>query len=500
MLQRTLARGTRWAVTRRMARNLSPPVLEAFEALGEACGVDPELLTRAHLMPETFTWLINQWRRIPGVPSAPGMGAPPSYGSTSLLRRAPHGLLHGYNLDYFGANYWERYATVTFYRPDRGFDYAAVGSAGFLGAGCAAMNAAGLTLGAHQRHTTDLDVGGVSIGPAADAVMRSAATIEQAIAALRRYRPVSAWTYVLGEGETGRVALVTRAPGDESIWELPPDHTTLSFVHEEPGQDPGAAALPPGWRRILRGRAQRAEALADELASAPFGAEAIAAGLADMRAPGASSTPRLMGPNIANVHTVGSVVFDPARRRLWVGAGPTPSSRGWFIPLDLARGEPDLDVLPFSPTPDWKESSHGKAFEFYRQAHYRALEREAPERLLILIEHALAHWPDDPDLHALCGLLAIKAGRAQRAEGALRRALELAHGAARRAELGLYLAWSLDIQGQRMAARHLYKKLRASTDASAPVARQAARLRWTGFGAAGAHLIPIDMTLARAPL
>jgi hypothetical protein len=198
------------------------------------------------------------------------------------------------------------------------------------------------------------------------------------------------------------------------------------------------------------------------------------------------------------------VVFEPKNRRVWVAAGESPASRNWYIPfslqaVDAHTGGPDPDALPFIVNRGWHHSAHGQAFELYRKACVRYWEGESDGRLLILIEHALALFPHEPNLHVLAGLLALRIGRAKRAEGAFRRALEQLTNRARRAEIGLFLAWALDLQGQRGAAKYLYKRILRDNAGDASTRSRAKQGRWIKFTTSQAAALPLDFVYAGVP-
>jgi hypothetical protein len=213
---------------------------------------------------------------------------------------------------------------------------------------------------------------------------------------------------------------------------------------------------------------------------------------------------RLFGKSIANVNTVASVVFEPENRRVWVAAGGSPTSQNWYIPFSLTAGGshtggPDRDRCPFLPEQRWHHSAHGQAFELYRKACHRYWAGETDSRLLILIEHALALYPQEPNLHVLAGLIALRIGRAKRAEGAFRRALEQITNPARRAEVGLFLGWALDLQSQRGAAKYLYKRILRDDACDGATRTRAKRGRWRKFTQSQAEGLPLDFVYAGVP-
>ncbi len=442
-----------WASHQWATKQLIAQLPDYFEtemsAMAEALDMREASVARALTLPETYLWMIGSYHRFRGTARAPGLGHPPIGGCTSAVVRPPAssaGLLHGRNLDYHGIGYWEPTATATFYHPDDALDYVSVGAAGLLGGGITGMNAAGITLAVHQHVVDRFNLKGDPVGVAGDQVMRRARTLDEAIAILRDHEPVAGWSYVLTEGDTGEVAVYETAPDHEPfVCRLPDDETHLGYANVYWGSNFEDAEIDyyPEYRRDAHARQSRVldkTSRFDE--DDPADPESIASILADFKDP-ASSKIRLIGRSIAAVHTVTSVVFEPAERRVWVGTGTSPASRSWFVPLSMessARpgwGGPDLEASPFHPSPDWMRSEHGQAFDLYRKACVRFREGESDKHLMIFVEHALALYGEEPSLHMLAGLLALRLDRPRRAEGAFRRALERATDLARRAEIEL---------------------------------------------------------------
>ncbi|MFW5967927.1 MAG: C45 family autoproteolytic acyltransferase/hydrolase, partial [Persicimonas sp.] len=394
--------------------------------------------------------------------------------------------------------------TVVFYHPDDGLDYVAVSSAGILGGGITGMNAAGLTLVVHQHFVDDFDLDGVPVGYAGDRALRHAHNIDEAVAILRDYPPVAGWTYVMTEGDTGRAAVYEVAPGKEHLYELPDDGDRLGYANLYWGEDLVDTEVDyyPQYRRANHARQVRVRNRLRDLKEEAAPPD-IADILGDFTDPNTGRR-RLFGRTIANVNTVASVVFEPEKRRVWVGSGGSPTSRNWFVPfrldaVDDHTGGPDVSATPFIVANDWHQSAHGQAFELYRKAAHRFWADESDSRLLILIEHALALYPREPNLHVLAGLLALRIGRARRAEGAFRRALEQITEPERRAEISLFLGWALDLQGQRGAAKYLYKRIAGDEACDARTRSRARQARWIRFTQKQAERLPLDFVYAGVP-
>ncbi len=497
-----------WAMRRcgtdRLARRFREecgPVLEAFA--GES-PLSCDSLVRAYAMPETVGWLLAHAHRMMGPAGIPGRWRATLGRSSSAVVHPPvaETTYHARNLGGPGPGGWQRAPLVHHYRPDDGLDYVAVAAAGLLGGGVTAMNAAGLTLAAHRHLVERPDLDAVPIGVAGDRVMRRARSLEEAVDLLREHPPVGGCSWVLTEGDTGRVAIYEAVPGEEHL--VGPGSEQASLVHTNTfvGERPGSAEIEvfPEARRDDAARRERLRARLER-----FGAGQGRVGVAEMAEllgdfhESAETGKRLAGRTVAAVDTLSSVVFEPAARRVWVGVGPSPAARGWMVPFRLGGAAcggsagPDRRRRPFCVQPGWGRTPHGRAFELYRRACLQAEEGESAKRLLIQIEHALALFPEDPAMHLLVGLLALRDGRGRRAEGAFRGGLERLDDPARRAEATLYLGWALDVQGQRASARQMYRSVLGVEAADPRVRRRARAGRWWGLSAARARRLPVDL-------
>jgi hypothetical protein len=473
----------------------------AIAALAAGAEINEEKVWQAYLMPEIFLWVVGTYHKLLGTRSAQGLGTPPLFGCTSAIVVPPKGqtTLHGRNFDYFGIDYWDKNQVVAFHHPDVGLDYVSITSAGMIGGGITSMNSAGLTFAMHQHFPRELNLKGVPVGIAGDYVMRNAHTIDEAVAILRDFPPVAGWTYVMTEGDTGRAAVFEVAPGLENLSWIDPKAAHMGYANMYWGAELKDVEVDffPEYRRSNEARQSRVNQCLRATSASP-GPLDIAKILGDLNDP-ESGEERLLGPTIVNVTTVASVVFEPEHRRVWVGAGRTPTCRGWFVPFSLNTGGPDESLEPFMPFPGWHESPQGRAFESYRKAVAMAAAGEPDQAVLMQIEHALALDPDEPYLRVLAGLISLRLNRAERAEGAFRRALEGITRPDRRAEIQLYLAWAYDLLKRRSTAKHLYKEILSTPDADDIVKKRAHYGKWFRFDAARAKKINVDLVYGGVP-
>ncbi len=473
-----LSEASQRLATHRLRSKLPPSVMRSLTLLADSSSVPLGTLLRAHLMPETLLWFRQTLAQTPINKS---LASPIS--TSSICVTNPDRPLLGSNFHYMAANGWERHLTLTSYHSPRSHSYAAITTAGLLGAGHCAMNSAGITLTLHPLAIHGVNPQGAPVGLCTDAIMRSASSLEQAIDISRQCNFMTPFGLMLLEGDTGRGLIIERSPDKEHIQWLEPSHNFTTY-HETPKSHALGRELihaSPSAAFAARRQHWRQQTLVEELSQhTNTVVQDIAKYLSDM----SDDASEMGATQIANPGVVSSVVFEPGQRKIWVAATSScPASRGFYLPFSLQPGSctPDLASTPFSCNPSWTESAHGQAFEFYNQACHRLHESEPPKKLLLLLEHALAFWPHDPNLHVACGLVALKAESLNRAQGAFERALEMEKDPTRRAEISLYLAMTADLGPRtRGQAKYMYKQLAkqgATPQRVALFARKKARRR-----------------------
>ncbi len=505
---RKVARTINWAlfktITDRLRSNITPHFTEALDAFADAAEFPKSQMYKAVLAPETFLWVLGTYYKFLKRPPAKGLAGMPVYGCTSAISVPPRSqtTLHARNFDYFGMGYWDKFATLTFYNPVDGMDYVGVGSAGTIGGGVTCMNRAGLTFVVHQHFPDTFDMCGIPVGIAGEQVAKYARNIDEAVEILRDFPPFGGWTYIMSEGDTGRAAVFEVAAGKESLSWLNPEENALGYANVYWGENLKDTEIDyyPEYRRCNYARQNRVATCVGSPGNGRV--EAMATILGDAVDP-ETGKERILGPSILTPMTVASVVFEPEHRRVWVAAGNAPTSRGWFVPFTLGggpgEGRPDVSQAPFETYSGWREKPEGRAFALYQEALIGSLDGMPAERKLVLIEHAIALAPDDPALHVIAGLLSLKLDNGQRAEGSFRRGRERTSRSDRKAEITLYLAWALDLQKQRGAAKKLYQEVVDDKHADEASTKRAKQGKWVRFKKEHANNLTLDLTYGGVP-
>lgn len=488
-----------WAVQKwvssRLHGILPAEFLKVVRAFGEGSGYEVERVVDGQLV-----WDI--WGLFAGAPAErisreaerARRHSPLFASSTVVLADEEVGPLHLRWLDNAAVDRWDRKTSVVFYHPDRGIPYALVSSIGLLSGLPAGMNAAGLAMSVEPSSDRQIDWSGQSVACTAHSVLAKAHTIEEAAAVLRESPTLTNWRYILSEGDSRRSAIFDSSDGKVTI-----SHGDSYFVSSTEGSLPmRSSANLEHWHHC---RQKALEEVVDRWDG--DGHDSVYRAVLAMN-DGALENDGFPGHLLCGMSNVGAVLFEPAARRLWVAAGRAPVGRRWFVPMtfdaaeSLRGGGLDRGVRPIKPGRDWESSQQGRAMDQLRHACQLDRAGERDERILIILEHALALNTGHSAVHVLVGLMALRVARVRRAAGAFRRARELVDDSRRRAEIELYLAWALDLQRHRRAAKEIYGRVSRDAACDSRVRRQAKRGRRHRFRQRDARTLELDYFLATA--
>ncbi len=465
-----------------------------WEIFAKAAGCDPDAVITAQLLWDIWSYLGRS--SVPGLAGATAASRhhSPLIGCCSaVLPTEQAGPLQLQWIDNAAVGRWDYRTTASFFHPHRGISYLLVASAGWLtGLGCG-MNAAGLVVTVQPGGDGDIAAGGSVLGDRVGEILARAHTIEQVASLLRQRSMLTPWRFVVCEGETNRAAVI-EAGGEVVVHQCRDDApvTAGCWDAQMPGCDVARInRWHQGRRQGLQWLLQRWSGQGDDTVFEAIRAMLAAGDESDIE------TPALPFASLSNT---AAVVFEPASRRAWVGVGRAPVARRWFVPLSFRGGSNagglDPRVRPLKPAVSWEQTAGGRALDQLHQAREQMLNDESPDRVLITLEHALAIDAANPSLHVLAGLMALRAQRARRAEGAFRKALELISSPGRRAEITLYQGWALDAERHREKARQLYRQVISSPDAEPAVRRWAKQAQRRRFAPEKMDQFDIDMFVA----
>lgn len=473
-------------VTPRIVGQYSPRLRAAIAGLADGAGLPEEEVARAYALPESMLAAISAYARTGRRPIA----LPPLYGCTSAVagrsRTVRKQLLHARNFDFFGMDRWAAEPVVAFHTPEEGLRYVTVTSAGVIGGGVTAMNEKGVVCTVHQHFPRKLDFDGLSVGEPAEAVVRLAGSVDEAVEILDQSSTISAWTYVLSDRQ--KAVAYEIAPGARRV--VPMHDDTLGYANVFLSDDLSRVEsefftpyVRANHARLLRVRGLLAERERHDEAG-------MIAILAD-RVDRALDKPAAFGNTIASANGAASVVFRPADCRLWVSSGPAPTCYGPYIGFDLKQQGPSGKPKRFNG-PLGLDEPAVVAIRAYVEGAGAAFTHNDDAQALAHVERAVSLQPESPMYRVVAGILSVKLGLAEAAEAHVREVLGAAHRPDVAARLQLVLGWSLDLQGRRKGAREAYREALALEPRDADVRHWAKAGRRRALKATAARHLPIE--------
>lgn len=450
---KTLKKGLdRW-VGRQLVAEFPLHVKAHVKGLAEGAGLPEALIWQAFVLPDSFLWLSCQSQKMRKLELAPQlavqtMGCSSAVAQGSATKQGQ--LLHARNLDYMGAQVWDREAAVIFSQPEDGLNYLSITSAGIPLGGVTAMNEAGLTLAVHQHVAClNLQLGGQPVGIVGDEVMRKAQTLDQARKILDAHRPTACWTYIITSAAE-KALLCYEVTGTERHWFIT-DQETFAYSNmylSKKLADRETHLYPSQWRSNL-GRYQHI----DSYLKARHG-QLEAQDMAYLLGDRVDARCRMRTP-LAMLLTVSSAVFEPDAGRAWVGAGTVPTSTRPYYAFDLKQGTvcENLPPLLGRNVPEQEE----QAFAHYTRAYRAYFDDNDKIQALSAMEAACQVAPRESVYAYIAGLVALSALRPELALPYLHRALELGHPDPERvAAFYLWRGRAFDVAGLRSEAKRNY--------------------------------------------
>jgi predicted choloylglycine hydrolase len=397
-------------------------------------------------------------------------------------------LLHARNFDFPGASIWDLAPLVVFCEPTDGVRYGFVTTRGVDAPGITCFNEAGLTLTVHTRFHHDVSYTSPSVIDLGHEVIRTSRTLDEAVAVVRRLGAASTWGILISSASEGRAVVVETTGHAVEVVEPTAGDAHLSHTNRY---------LSPTFRRgeVTTSNAfvidsdSRHRQLEDFVAKSTGGidADALEELLGDHAAPGiidrSDDVQRLSGNSVVSPVSVGSIVSEPAHRRIRVSVGRAPSGYGPYVQVPWSWDGPVgvVDAGAFEVGPVRGRSHRGdRLTDDERHLAHRLsaltqafIDRAAPHQVRAELEDLCHRAPGEPGLHGMAAFLAIVDDEMDLALVHLDRALALEATPQPRARLLLYRSRVLEVLGRSGEARAARDELATITDPSAAHERHA---------------------------
>lgn len=192
-------------IVRLLHRALPPAQSEEIDALASGMGLEGITLRRAISLADAAAGL-NALGSLGPLRSLPAAGC------TSVAAADESGnFVYGRNLDFAGAELWDRHPLLTVISPEPGssdLKHLIFGADGVIFGGITGANEAGITFAVQQNYSKDASLSGVPMMFVGELVLRQARNLAEAEVLLRKYRPAFLWTFLLSDLKTGEAISV----------------------------------------------------------------------------------------------------------------------------------------------------------------------------------------------------------------------------------------------------------------------------------------------------
>lgn len=390
-------------------------IKQEIKGISEGAEIDYKSALEIYVFPEVMSYLISKSYK-ENYSFKTYLSGASLMGCTSILAYGDatndNTLLHGRNLDSIGIGYWDKYTTVFHVEPNDGFKYVSVGSAGMAGAVISGMNEKGITYALHQNYTKEIDENNMPILALGTMILKHADTLSKAQEIIKSAKTVNGWSVVVSDSKIKDGFIAEMCASKIYFRSSDRDLLVCTNSYLSPELYDKEIIISPLLNISSNIRYQRAIQLAGK-SYYNIKPQDIAQWLGD-RYDLSSEKEKIFGYTISQNNTVGSVIFSPDRKTLWVANGDTPTCNNEYIPFHL-----DYDI-------EISESFKLKAYEFENkdfkqvmrnviEAHKYNEKTDYKKSEEIIMDSIKLLDKQEPVLQFLCGILNIKIGNYEKA-------------------------------------------------------------------------------------
>lgn len=367
-------------------------------------------------------------------------------------------LRHARNFDFPGIGVWDAAPALVVCHPERGQRYAFVTTRGGDTPVVTVWNQAGLVFTSHTRFHRSVRLGGATVVDLIHELAAEAETLAD-VERLARRRPVASTWGIAVSSWRERRAIALEIHGAAVATVAPPpaqSHLIVTNRYRDPGMADGELTATPAWAlHSDRREARLRELLAASTAAGGAGVDELIAMLTDRRDPAAPDVERHLGGVIGQPCQVHSVVVEPERGRLHLGAAAAPVGDGAWLTLDVdwdgAAGAWQIDEpapagfgVTVTAGPTRPRSPAAAAV-----ARAMAIEQTSHDEdaIAAALADAVAAAPDDPSLRMAQTWAEMRRGRHADAVASAARGLALETLQYRRGQLLLWGARAAAVAG-----------------------------------------------------
>ncbi|HUT54880.1 MAG TPA: C45 family autoproteolytic acyltransferase/hydrolase [bacterium] len=476
-----------------IARHIPAEFRQGLKGLADGSGLDYDSLPR--VMVTADAGQVIEGKVYGGRKAYPGLASYSNMGCTSFVASGPATVnghvLHGRNLDFPGAGFFDRFPVVAFCRPASGQRYVMITSAGVHCAGVTGMNESGLSVGFHTAITRDVGTDGWPVLILGEKIVREAATIDQAVAILREHPPAAGWIMVVSSSKEGRGVAVEISRHHLAV--IPMRDHTLAVANSYRSPELKADEIAVNWSYPINSfhRTRRMNQLLSDnhgRIDPQKGAEFLG-DHHDLN----TGRERATGDVIGQYSNVSSVVMDTTAMDLWVGQGPAPVCNTRYIGFsfeDGFKGPGKFTELPVLHGA-WENDPRLAAYRLFISAEQKS-SADDPAGAVADLQQALAIDPDEPVYAQVAGLILLRTGNPDAAAAMFPKALALPQTPHKQSLGHLWLARTYDLENKRDQATEEYRNVIAVTPLDPEIEKAAERGLKTPFKQSQAAKISVD--------
>ncbi len=457
-----LGRYLDWKVYRPLEKAQPKEILQELKGIADGSGVPYKTIFKANhhagvtmaMMPVLINANMKKFEKL-GI----DVGACSTFVATK--EAALNGkTIVGRNTDYSGVEGWPKYQTVSFVKPDKGYEYVKIATAGIL-LWATGMNEKGIVLCPHMMFYDDITPDGWNIVAFTDEILRKADSIDRAIEIVQDNPRGASCGFVIIDGKAKDAVAMEVSTGGVAIRKMDDRvvaMTNMAISKEKQKVDFISRynlneGCPGRYFRLMQ-LVKENYGKIDPCLAAEFMGDHIRI---------TTGTERTIYGVLGVTDNVTSVVFSPEDLKLWVAGGLAPMCNNPYMGLDFQQ---EMQGIQSRITPEVLEGYHfknpnkRKGMNKYNQA-YIIYERD-PKQIddaLKLLREAAGLDPDEAIYHRTIAKLLLHEGSYDEAIRAMNKTLPLKQSLNEMAHDYLILGILYDLKGERELALSYYRKI-----------------------------------------
>ncbi len=469
----------------RLLRQVPAGSLECLAGMAEGAGLNRRELEIALVLPDllpTATGLLAHLFPTRFVEGVPGV----RLGCSSFVS-ASDPFLIARNLDFPGVGYWDRYPVIQQSTPDSGLRSISFTSAGVALGGITGINEAQVFVAIHQHYSHTLSLTGQLPFVIGEKILRTASSLDDALAILEKSKLASSWAFILADGKTRQAAVWEATPKVHGLRRLKPGAATLTHSNffQTPQCQPTEYAMSErmNWDNYWR------KTRLDQLLKAADGnvTPAVAARAISDHLDPFWGEEKIVNRIVSQAFNIQSLVVDPVSMQAWLASGNSPIHLRDFKRFDLGEVFAGRTGATAESVPGYRfqDTSKANAKNEFILSLISALDGDESAALLKLKASLDHHFT--PEVALTAAVVSMRQGELDQAERWLDKATDAIQAKLKTRpgtpappeyfEMRLYQGRLADLQGKHVQAKAHYRFVAQAPDLKDVNLKRLARAR-----------------------